>query len=83
MSELTKIYVTKYALSAGIFEVDAKVADDMASFKRGDSYFMEFAHRNEFYLTREAAVVRAEEMRIKKLQSLEKSAKKISALKFE
>lgn len=82
MSELTKVFVTKYALTTGIFEVEAKVSDGMASFKRGESYFMEFAHRNEFHLTREAAVARAEEMRIKKLQSIDKQIKKISAIKF-
>lgn len=82
MSELTKIYVTKYALTTGIFEVDAKVLDGMASYKRGDSYLMEFAHRDEFHLTREAAVAKAEEIRIKKLKSLNKQIKKISAIKF-
>lgn len=86
MSELTKIYVTKYALSGGIFEVDAKVYDDgsgMASFKRERSTYTEYVHGKDFYLTKAEAVARAEEMRMAKLKSLEKSAKKISALKFE
>lgn len=86
MSELTKIYVTKYALSVGIFEVEATVYEDgsgMARFKRERSAYTEYAHGKDFYLTKAEALTRAEEMRIAKLKSLEKSAKKISALKFE
>jgi len=82
---MTKIYVTKYALTSGIFSAEAKISDDrkMASYKQPGAYFTETAHGNDFHLTKEDALSRAEEMRIKKLQSLDKKTKQISAMKFE
>lgn len=82
---MTKIYVTKYALTAGIFSVEAKISDGikMASYKQPGAYFTETAHGKDFHLTKEDALSRAEEMRIKKLQSLDKKTKKIYAMKFE
>lgn len=82
---MTKVYVTRYALTAGIFCVEAKINETgtVASYKRDESYYTECAHGKDFYLTADAALKRAEEMRIKKLQSIDKQAKRISALKFE
>ncbi|MDU4943872.1 MAG: hypothetical protein E6X23_20430 [Mixta calida] len=82
---MTLIYVTKYALTSGIFAVEADVEESrkIASYKQPASYFVEYVHGNDFHLTQEAAVARAEEMRIKKLQSLDKKIKQISAMKFE
>lgn len=82
---MTKIYVTKYALTSGIFSVDAAIdsAGKMATYRQSGSYFTEYAHGNDFHLTKEAAQNRAHEMRIKKLQSLDKKIKQISAMKFE
>ncbi len=82
---MTKIYVTKYALTTGIFSIDADVSEDgkMALYKQSGSRFTEFAHGNEFHLTKEGALSRAEEMRIRKLQSLDKKVKQLSAMKFE
>lgn len=79
---MTKIYVTKYALTSGISEHDAEVSSDgnMASFRKNG--YPHNYHGNDFHLTFESALNRAEEMRIKKLQSLDKQIKKISSLKF-
>ncbi|WP_312836672.1 hypothetical protein [Pantoea sp.] len=82
---MTRIYVTKYAFTSGVFSVEAKVDEErkMASYKAPGDYFTAYVHGNEFHLTRDDALSRAEEMRIKKLQSLDKQIKKISAMKFE
>lgn len=82
---MTKIYVTKYALSSGIFSVKALVNADgtMASYKPEGAYFSAYVHGQDFHLTEELALQRAEEMRIKKLQSLDKQIKKLSTIKFE
>lgn len=85
MAQNTKIYVTKYALTGGIFEVLANVYDDgsgMASFKRERSTYTEYIHGRDFHLDRTDAVLRAEEMRTKKLQSLDKQIKKTLSLHF-
>lgn len=82
---MAKIYVTKYALSSGIFSAEAQVSTDgkRASYKQEGGYFDECAHGQDFHLTEELALKRAEEMRIKKLKSLDKQIKKVSAIKFE
>jgi len=82
MSKQVKIYVTKYALSSGIFEVMATVRDGMASCRREGRY-AEFFSGKSFHYTKDHAIAEAEEMRIRKLKSLDKQAKKIAALKFE
>lgn len=79
---MTKIYVTKYALTSGISEHDAEISSggDMASFR--ENGYPHYYHGDDFHLTLDEALKRAEEMRIKKLASLNKQIEKISALKF-
>jgi len=83
-----KVWVTKYALSEGILELDAALykTDGMQEYVvvRNERFpCRTFFCANEWHYTKEAAIARAEEMRIKKLQSLNKQIKKLSALKFE
>lgn len=80
-----KVFITKYALSAGIFSVDAELAEsgDMVKYRREAGAFIEFAHKNEWHSCADKAIARAEEMRISKLKSLDKQAKKVSAMVFE
>ncbi|CAI1024119.1 Uncharacterised protein [Serratia ficaria] len=82
MSKLTKIFVTKYALSAGPFSVTAEVKYE------GDSAFWwvggyhRSAHGKEFWLTEEEALADCERRREAKLASIDKQAKKLKAMTF-
>jgi len=82
-----QVFITKWALSYGIFEIDADLHSNkgMVSFRRSPEHFEEYCHHEgkDWHLTREGAVNRAEEMRIAKLKSLDKQTKKISAMKFK
>ena len=78
-----KVWITKYALSTGIIEVDAEISGTMVSYKPDDKSFNTHAHGNEWWEYKSDALLRAEEMRVKKLQSLDKQIKKVSALIFE
>lgn len=78
---MQKIFVTKYALSSGIFECEAEIEGGMATY-RGEDTYKEYFHGKNWHSSLEAAVERAEEMRIKKLKSLDKQMKKISAIDF-
>lgn len=85
--QLTKIFVTKYALSTGIFSAEAECegGSDMAVI-RGDrvkGYFDQYLHKGDFYHDEESALRKAEEMRQKKIASLNKQLVKIEKLKFE
>ncbi|EPV8458644.1 MULTISPECIES: hypothetical protein [Serratia] len=82
MSKLTKIFVTKYALSAGPFSVMAEIKDEgsMASWK-GPGYW-NYAHGKEFWLTEEEALADCQRRREAKLASIDKQAKKLQAMTF-
>jgi len=77
-----KIYVTKYALTQGIFTIEAESVDDWkyAAQKESPRYFL---GRGDFAFTEEEALKKAEELRFKKLKSLNKSIKKIYSIEFE
>jgi len=82
-----KVWITKYALTNGIIEVDGDISTcstKLFTYRHGAGTFMQSAYGEgkEWHRTREEAVVRAEEMRITKLKSLDKSIKKISSIKF-
>ena len=76
-----KVYLTKYALSKGI-SIQEAVKTECGK------YWAIQAHHNlyledECFESRKEALKNAEERRIKKLQSLDKQTKKISALNFD
>lgn len=82
-----KVWITKYALTQGINEVEAEIcATDMIMVKaRKPRCFNEYYYGEgkEWHRNRESALKRAEEMRTKKLSSLERQIEKLKKLKFE
>jgi len=79
---MTIVYVTKYALTTGVYATEADISDGMAIQRAKGSGFTQYFHGNDWQLSENDALARAEEMRIAKLKSLDKQMKKISALKF-
>lgn len=77
-----KVWITQYALTSGIFEVDAEVKDGWIVYRRPKSNAPELARGDEWQPTYEKAMKRARAMRVKKLASLKKQIKRIEALKF-
>lgn len=85
-----KVYVTKYALTKGILEIDAIVGQ---SFYDQNIFYARVCDRYlgtesfrvglEAFLTKEEALKDAEKRRIKKIDSLKKQIKKLENLKFE
>jgi hypothetical protein len=80
-------YVTKYALTVGILEVQGEDPDDgntpgLLSFLDGKG-FRSYAYGRNWHRTLEGAQARAYEMRNTKLASIAKQAKKIRLLTFE
>lgn len=76
-----KVYITKYALSRGIIETDAVECEsfpDMIETK-DFGYFQ----GSDWHRTMEAAVAMAEEMRLKKIESLKKQIEKLEGMKFQ
>ena len=81
-----KVYVTKYALTKGIFSVEAKFCSDadrtMVEVLTKANEYTYYLHGNSFHLTLEDAVNRAEEMRLKKIASLKKQLARLEAMDF-
>jgi hypothetical protein len=85
--KLTRIWITKYALTSGIFEADAEVeknSDGMAVVPKNyeTGTYAQYFHGKDWHLTREGALTRAEEMRVKKITSLKKQLKKLEEMNF-
>lgn len=81
-----KVWITRYALTSGIYEVEATIYErnpGMVSYRMPPGSFLQFAHGKDWHVMRETAVARAEEMKVAKIQSLEKQIKKVSKITFE
>jgi len=78
-----KVFITKYALTSGIIEKEVTLNEkypNMVSVK--EDRWITSISKPHWHETKQQALKQCEEMRIKKLQSLEKQMKKISSLKF-
>ncbi len=75
-------YITKWALTQGIIETELIVCSDTSTdmVKAPKLGAHAYLHRegSEWHRTRESAVVRANEMRLKKVAALQKQIKKLS-----
>ena len=78
---MMKVWITKYALTSGITRHDAELCDHRMV-KYGT---MQFAHveGKEWHRSYENALLRAEVMRIKKIESLKKSIAMLEAMRFD
>lgn len=79
---MTTIYVTKYALTAGPFMVEAELRNNgsMAAWSQGG--YKQYAHGKDFWLTPEDAIADCERRREAKLKSIEKQKAKIEKMQF-
>lgn len=80
------VYITKYALTTGISHVLARVVKDtngqMIEVKMGVHIVYFHGEGKDWHRTKESAIERADEMRMKKITSLRKQIKKLESLKF-
>lgn len=84
MTDKVTAWVTTYALTTGIVKVEGEVFAEGSglSYRAKDARVNSYAHGNDFHLTEDGAKARAEEMRVKKLASLEKQRQKLLKLVF-
>lgn len=81
---MTIVYITKYALTDGPYEVDAEILFDgaMASWKPEGSFKMT-AHGKEFWTTKEDALADCERRRKAKLASIDKQRIRLEKMEFK
>ena len=82
-----KAWITKYALTQGIFETEGRVCADidenMFDAGKDGCYHNCPAGIDEWHRIKESATRTAEQMRLKKIASLEKQLGRLKKLKFE
>jgi len=80
-----KVWITKYALSKGIFEAEAESSftPRMAKITSPNWPKWPYFHGEEWHTTKEAAVKKAEKMRLARIESLKKQIAKLEKMKFE
>jgi hypothetical protein len=79
-----KFWITKYALTTGILEVNGeKHRDTTICYRRDGGGYYEYAHGTDFHERPEMAIQRANEMRVAKIASLKKKITKLEKLTFE
>lgn len=78
-----RVWITKYALTTGIFEADVDVSDDFPELVRVSptQYFQ--GEGKDWHRTKIEALQRAEEMRQKKIRSLKKQIEKLKKKTFD
>ena len=86
------VWITKYALTQGIEEIDSNQVKEFEMtdtgclcFRRNGKYSFvtEIYSQKEWYRTKESAIKKAEEMRQKKIASLKKQIEKLEKMRFE
>ena len=86
-----KVYITKYALTSGIFECEVKQClnsvpnGSMVAELRPAGMLVVCYHGEgrDWHRTKESALEKAEEMRASKIASVKKALAKLERLKFE
>ena len=74
-----KVYITKYALTEGILEVEAELFADGRAVK-WDQWSTAHGEGKEWHRTREGAKVRADVMRNRKIKSMRESIAKLEKM---
>ena len=77
-----KVYITKYALTAGIIEADAEILKGDMILINGDWNRCFHGEGKDWHRTFEEAYKKAEQMRIKKIASLKKQLSKYEKMRF-
>lgn len=77
-----KAFITKYSLTSGIEEVDAELCEGGRMISISNRQYSQYEHIPNWHRTREAAVAKAETMRVAKIASLRKSIAKLEKLSF-
>jgi len=83
MSDITSIWISKFALTTGIQEVRAMIIGETAYVQKDGSYIFYSGNGREWHRTLALALAKAEAMREGKIRSLERKLIKINKLEIK
>jgi len=75
-----KVWITKYALTQGIFEIEAEIVRDVST--KMVSTVKGYFHEPDWHTSYEKSKEQADKMRNNALKSLSKKMKKLEEMKF-
>ena len=78
-----RVFITKYALTQGIFEVEVDECEGSPGLVADQSRYTSHYRRPDWHLTREEAADRARVMQATKLGALRRQIRKIEAMTFD
>lgn len=77
MNESVTVWCVKYALTAGLYELKGRVTPDGYFAEDSGSSVGHFLHKDDYRLTLEDAKAAAEDLRRRKIKSLEKQLARV------
>ena len=77
-----KAWITKYALTQGIYVVEGEISENCPTMFVDHKGYSSCYHPPHWHLTEDEAITRAEEMQKKKIASLKRSITNIEKLEF-
>lgn len=82
-----KVWITKFALTNGISEKEAEICtgihEKMIKIINTDHRLGEYYHGNDWHTSKKDAILRANEMRDRKIAAVAKQINKLQSLKFD
>jgi len=79
-----KVWISKYALTKGIYQLEVDHMSDDEKSVYGRSWDECFHGKNkEWHIEKESAIARAEDMKKKKIDSLRKKIEELESLEFQ
>ena len=85
--EKFKVWITKYALTQGIYPVEVELCDNadgkMVSEVGSEYHTVYYGEGRDWHKTEAGAIEYAKKMRDKKVASMKKAIKKLEAMTFE
>lgn len=76
-----KIFVTKYALTKGILELECEIINGKLA-KTIETSFPQYFKESEWFYNEEFAIKRSNKMKINKIASLERQITKLQKIQF-
>jgi hypothetical protein len=82
--EKIKAWITKYALTTGILEVDGIVRQrSTLEYRRSEDHWTDYANGKDWHRSKSLALARARTMRDRRIEALKRKITALEAMKFE
>jgi len=80
---IRKVWITKYALTKGVYETEVRVLDGFSAGSAVDNDNRAYFHKGDWWASRGEAIAKAKTMRTAKIASLQRQIAIIAGKTFE